>query len=99
MGAHPIKRNTHTKGGARNVVYHLSVEEDESFVAGGVVVHNCPICESLGLADPVPLGTPFPTGDYGPPAHPACFSGPTLVTSRQRVTAHGKRRYEDQLAL
>src|SRR5258708_5360510 len=70
--AHPIKRITHTKGGARNVVYHLSVEEDESFVAGGVVVHNCPICESLGLADPVPLGTPFPTGDYGPPAHPAC---------------------------
>jgi hypothetical protein len=41
-------------------VYCLQVEEDSSFVAGGVVAHNCPVCAKLD-------GQIFPVGE-GPPA-------------------------------
>lgn len=38
----PILRVTHEEG--EGTVYNLSVEEDESYVAEGVIVHNCTIC-------------------------------------------------------
>lgn len=40
-------------------VYNLAVEEDESYVADGVVVHNC---RSILVA--VPLGVPMPKEDF-----------------------------------
>jgi very-short-patch-repair endonuclease len=58
----------------RTTVYHLTVDGDESFVAGGVVVHNCPICEPLDGVT-VPIDEPFITSIgpvHAPPVHPRC---------------------------
>ena len=62
---------------AKQTVYDLQVEEDESFVAGGIVVHNCPICAPIPSENPkgVALNGTFqtPIGPVeGPPAHPRC---------------------------
>jgi hypothetical protein len=32
----------------------------------------CPDCDDNALAGPTALGTPFPTGQVAPPAHPGC---------------------------
>jgi hypothetical protein len=32
----------------------------------------CPDCDDNALAGAVPLGSPFPTGQPAPPAHPGC---------------------------
>lgn len=62
---------------AHQTVYDLQVEEDESFVAGGIVVHNCTFCENIPLYNDegVGLDEPFQT-DGEPimqePAHPNC---------------------------
>jgi hypothetical protein len=58
----------------RQSVHDLQVEEDESFVAGGVVVHNCKICRPLH-GQTVPLHQTFDTGlgpVMAPPVHPRC---------------------------
>ena len=62
----------------RQTVYDLRVEGDESFVAGGIVVHNCPICAAIPGMNPggVPAQGGEFTTDVGPvpypPAHPQC---------------------------
>ncbi len=55
-------------------VYDIQVEGDESFVAEGVVVHNCIICGGLD-------GRFFPLGAQVnlPPFHPACRCFPSPV--------------------
>jgi very-short-patch-repair endonuclease/uncharacterized protein YoaH (UPF0181 family) len=54
--------------------YDLRVEEDESFIAGGIVVHNCPICGSMD-GKLVGLKAAFDVDGVPrmvPPAHPRC---------------------------
>lgn len=51
-------------------VYNLEVAEDHSYVAGGIVAHNC---EPLTDAE-AGLDEPFEPGGYmRPPAHPNCL--------------------------
>lgn len=72
----PLKRITHNMT-RRLAVYDIQVAEDESFVAGGIVAHNCPICREIPKLNKggVALGRPFVT-TIGPvkvpPAHPRC---------------------------
>lgn len=54
------------------MVYNLEVEEDSSYVAKGLIVHNCDICGDLhGMQ--VPMNENFPIVDISTgPAHPNC---------------------------
>jgi very-short-patch-repair endonuclease len=61
--------------------YDLRVEEDESFIAGGIVVHNCPICEPLD-GEHRKLDEAFSFGGMNPPVHPSCRCAVGLVTPR-----------------
>lgn len=63
-------------------VYNLEVEGQQEFYANGVLVHNCPVCRPLGLANDGEgaVGTiagGFQVPETGqivsrPPAHPGC---------------------------
>lgn len=57
-----------TKKEGRVTIYSLTIEGDHSYVAGGLVVHNTPICQSLD-------GKIFPVGEGPrPPMHFQCRS-------------------------
>lgn len=75
-----IKSLTHglIKGQA---AYHLTIDGDESFIAGGVVVHNCPYCAPLA-GERVRLGELFSGGVDYPPLHPRCRCAITIVRAR-----------------
>lgn len=55
----------------KHKLYDLQIEEDESFVANGIVVHNCELVE-------LPQGWGFPKG-----ANQATFMGKDFVWSRE----------------
>ncbi len=63
----------------RKKVYDITVEDDQSFVANGIVVHNCPICAALD-GKFWELGT----FDLYCPAHPRCRCILTPVTKSWR---------------
>lgn len=42
----------------------------------------CPTCEANAAAGPIPLGHRYPSGDYGPPAHPRCRCALIPVVAR-----------------
>jgi len=46
---HKVKSSV--SGSFEGVVYNLCVEEDESYFANGIAVHNCPYCKLLFLDD------------------------------------------------
>ena len=65
--------------GEPTLVYDIEIEHDHSFIVGGVVVHNCPVCGSLD-------GKVFNVGEGPrPPAHASCrcTSYPITKTWRQ----------------
>lgn len=68
---------------AHQPVYDLEVENDESFVAGGIVAHNC---ETLAAEDPVGIDELFSNGRMGPPDHPACRCSAGLVMAGEAKT-------------
>lgn len=78
---HPIKRISH-RTLRHNPVYNLTVADDHSFIAGGVVVHNCPFCEDMDGQE-VELGQPFTSKEFGdvdgPPLHCSCRCASSLV--------------------
>jgi SPP1 gp7 family putative phage head morphogenesis protein len=41
--------------------------------------HVCPVCDANEAQGPVPIGTPFESGDLFPPAHPICRCAPLPV--------------------
>ncbi|MCI0632489.1 MAG: phage portal protein [Actinobacteria bacterium] len=94
---HPIKRVVHATI-RHNPVYHLTVEGDESYIAGGVVVHNCPFCAPM-KDKLVRLDEPFTSGAVDqkngrtvtlppvivPPLHPNCRCSLVLVPGKMAV--------------
>jgi len=76
-------------------VYNLQVAEDESYVAKGVVVHNCPVCAPLdGVTRK--MNKPFMSGDFEgkyPPAHVICRCSVTYdISSNLAVNFVSKAR-------
>jgi len=56
-------------------VYNLSVQDDESYIAGGVVVHNCIYYENVIVSigpEPHPVYPPISAINGGTPFHPKC---------------------------
>lgn len=68
----------------RQPVYDIQVSEDESFIAGGLVLHNCTICEALD-GEAVDIDDEFTGGHMGPPAHPQCRCATGLVNRRKEA--------------
>lgn len=70
-------KSTKRYGVKRQPVYDIQVAEDHSFVAAGIVAHNCIFCAAVPLMNPegIPLGGLFKT-PLGPvdaaPLHPQC---------------------------
>lgn len=54
------------------VVYNLQVEDDNSYIVNGIVVHNCNICMANEEAGETPVGEIFPSGVEYPPQHQRC---------------------------
>lgn len=61
-------------------VYNIQVEPTQEYMAEGVRVHNCPICQPLD-GKLTGIERPFPGGVMGPPAHPGCRCSTVLVFS------------------
>lgn len=86
----------------KEMVYDLQVEEDESFVVGGLVVHNCEIC--LPMNDQtVPLDDVFEMGTGGtisqPPAHVSCRCSVAFISPRKaaKPRSRAEQRAADRL--
>ena len=62
----------------KTTVYSIQVEEAETFIAGGILVHNCALCEDMRGKTAI-LGQPYDNGIMGPTRHPSCRCGEVLV--------------------
>ncbi|MEO9884019.1 MAG: Hint domain-containing protein [Balneola sp.] len=61
------------------IVYNFEVEDDHSYTANGLVVHNCDVyadSDLFGMGEGV-----YPTGNYPGTPHPFCGCYPTAVVA------------------
>lgn len=54
------------------VVLEDLIEQGVSIVSWVAEDGACPICQDNADASPLVISSPFPSGDYHPPAHPRC---------------------------
>lgn len=96
----PIKE-IHRKSIRKGILYDLQVEEDESFIAAGVVVHNCPICVPMH-GQRRPIGESFTTGDgrevqFPGETHPQCRCDQVVVDVRRQGVSEARGRTDDRI--
>jgi hypothetical protein len=81
---------------ARGVpVYNIAVEEDESYIAEGVVTHNCgPLEGTVWALDEVgeKMGYPAASG-IRMPVHPNCVVGDTRIRGAGQIHGTSRRWY------
>lgn len=72
-----------TKNFPGQIVYNLTVEEDQSYTVNGMVVHNCEICLVNEAVGSIKVGDEFPGGVTAPIQHLncRCFLLPVLPTT------------------
>lgn len=88
---HPIIERTHTGG---EPVFNLEVEDDHSYVANGLVVHNCDLHAHANLHGLGPGIYPFGKSPW--PAHPNTLSYQVIVFGDE-VTAADRAGQETPL--
>lgn len=86
---------------SHETTYSIEVQGASTFIAGGILVHNCPVCASIPSGRDVfsgdspdnqpPVGGLFyvpATGEYidGPPQHPSCRCDVTLLVANSDGT-------------
>jgi len=60
------------KNSKEQIVYNLSVEGDNSYIANSIVVHNCEFCYSNEEAGTIDINEIFPGGVIWNPQHQSC---------------------------
>ena len=71
-----------------DVVYNLSVEDNENYVANGVVVHNCHGARGVKISDYLKfcMRAEFKIGTTGTLPTSKCISGPASQFLERRST-------------
>lgn len=73
------------------IVYNLGVEDDHSYTANGLVVHNCDFYEKVNLFG---LGAGiYPSGNV-PSSHVSCVPADTKVLPKGKVKSASKRWFD-----
>lgn len=94
----PIKK--HNRLLYSGAVYNLQVDIDESFIANGIVVHNCaPLPKTISYKDlginlPDPVGT-FPQGEKWFNAQPASTQMKMMGNGKYEAYKAGKFKFAD----
>lgn len=79
-------------------VFNLEVLEHNSYVANGLVVHNCDLharTDMYGLGAGMYPKAAAPM----PPFHPHCLTGDTLITASGTITAVSKRWFDGDVVI
>lgn len=88
----------HLEDSKGEFVFNLEVEDDHTYVAGGLVVHNCDVHARANLFGLGPGNYPKAKAPR-PPFHPHCLPGDTLVTSAGKITAATKRWFDGDVSV
>lgn len=73
-------------------VYNLEVGDAHTFYANGILVHNCPLCNSM-QGEIIPVDSPE-WGRIFPPIHLACRCNLSFITADERGVVQRIERYK-----